>query len=66
MFSSLALDERTMKFCEKTSETLRNALDIFFRRRILGAALRRNVQEIEEGEYKVIEASAGGKTRVDE
>ena len=23
-----------MKFCEKTSETLRNALDIFFRRRI--------------------------------
>jgi len=34
MFSSLALDERTMKFCEKTSETLRNALDIFFERRI--------------------------------
>ena len=32
----------------------------------VGAALRRNVQEIEEGEYKVIEASAGGKTRFDE
>jgi len=50
------------------AESRRNASlrEIDRRRAVLGAALRRNVQEIEEGEYKVIEASAGGKTRVDE
>jgi hypothetical protein len=50
------------------AESRRNASlrEIDRRRAVLGAALRRNVQEIEEGEYKVIEASAGGKTRFDE
>ena len=50
------------------AESRRNASlrEIDRRRAVLGAALRRNVQEIEEGEYKVIETSAGGKTRVDE
>jgi hypothetical protein len=39
-FQVFALDERTVKYCEKTSESQRNALDIFFRRRITRATVR--------------------------
>jgi hypothetical protein len=48
------------------AESRRNASlrEIDRRRAVLGAALRRNVHEIEEGEYKVIDSSTGGKSRV--
>jgi hypothetical protein len=50
------------------AEGRRNAglREIDRRRAVLGAALRRNVHEIEEAEYKVIEPSVGGKTPFDE
>jgi hypothetical protein len=57
------IDRLTTIAEDRRNDSLR---EIDRHRAMLGAALRRSVHEIEEGEYKVIEPNAGRKARLDE